>query len=70
MVASSVCETKLLQTEFNHKQRATMGSLNSLAGSLFFAIFAIFLGFLADKYGVRNALLIKTILSCISFIPY
>lgn len=67
--ASNVAENKLLQTEFTHKQRATMGSLNSLFGSIFFAIFAVILGTFADSYGARNALLIKTILSCIVFIP-
>jgi MFS family permease len=67
---SCVAENKLLQTEFTHKQRATMGSLNSLFSSLFFAIFAVILGILADRYGVRNALLIQTVLSCIIFIPF
>lgn len=67
--ASSVSENKLLQTEFTSHQRATMGSLNSLAGSLFFSIFAIILGIFADKLGARNAILIETILSCIVFIP-
>ncbi len=66
---SSVSENKLLQSEFTSRQRATMGSLNSLAGSLFFSIFAIILGIFADKFGARNAILIETILSCIIFIP-
>ncbi len=67
--ASSVSENKLLQTEFTSHQRATMGSLNSLAGSIFFSIFAIILGIFADKFGARNAILIETVLSCIVFIP-
>ncbi len=67
--ASSVSENKLLQTEFTSHQRATMGSLNSLAGSLFFSIFAVVLGIFADKFGARNAILIETILSFIIFIP-
>lgn len=66
---SEVSKNKLLQTEFTHKQRATMGSLNSLFGSLFFAVFAIFLGLLADKFGPRDALLIKSILGFITLIP-
>lgn len=40
-----------------------MGSLNSLAGSIFYSIFAVFLGILADKYGPKNALTIQYILT-------
>lgn len=60
---------KLLQKEFSDKERATMGSLNSLFGSILFAIFAVILGLLADKFGPRDALLIKTLISFIAFIP-
>jgi len=66
---SEVSSNKLFQKEFTHQQRATMGSLNSLFGSIFFAIFAIILGMFADKFGARNAILMKTILSCLIFIP-
>lgn len=59
--AGMVAENSLLQKEFTEKQRATMGSLNSLFGSITFGIFSIILGFLGDKLGVRNALLIATI---------
>jgi len=61
--AGTVAKQKLLQDQFTHDQRATMGSLNSLFGSVFFAIFAVFLGLLADKFGPKNALLIEIILS-------
>lgn len=47
----------LMQKEFTNKQRATMASLNSLAGSLFFATVAYFMGFVADKLTPGNALL-------------
>lgn len=57
-----VAKNKLLQNEFSDKQRATMGSLNSLAGSLFYSIFAVILGILADNFGPKNALLIQYIL--------
>jgi len=66
---SETSKQKLLQQEFTDNQRATMGSLTSLFGSIFFAIFAIFLGILADKFGPRNALLIKSLISCMVFIP-
>jgi len=48
----------LLHAEFTDKQRATMGSLNSLAGSLFFAVFAFLIGLVADTIGPVKALLI------------
>ena len=66
---TEVSKNKLLQNEFTHEQRATMGSLNSLFGSIFFSIFAIFLGILADKFGPRNALIIEFILGFSVLIP-
>ena len=52
----------LLHKEFTDKQRATMGSLNALAGSLFFALFAFFIGLIADAIGPVKALLLGEIL--------
>lgn len=60
---SQVAKNKLLQDEFTPEQRAVMGSLNSLAGSLLFGAFAIVLGMLADKLGPRNALIIQSLLN-------
>ncbi len=57
-----VAKNKLLQDEFTSEQRATMGSLNSLMGSIFFVIFATILGLLADKFGPRNALIVQSIM--------
>lgn len=57
-----VSKNKLLQDEFTTRQRATMGSLNSLAGSIFYSIFTIILGLLADNFGPKNALIIQSIL--------
>ena len=54
----SVAQGTLMQKEFTDKQRATMSSLNSFAGSLFFGLFAFMTGLFADKVGPRNALLI------------
>lgn len=59
----STAEGSLLQKEFSDKQRATMSSLNSFAGSFFFGIFAFLIGLFADKLGARNALLILSISS-------
>lgn len=58
----SVATNSLLQKEFTEKQRATMGSLASFAGSIGFGIAAVLLGFLADKIGARWTLIIANIL--------
>lgn len=54
---SSVAEGSLLQKEFSDKQRATMGSLNSLGKSISFALAATFLGLIADKISPRVSLI-------------
>ena len=54
----SVAINSLLQKEFNQKQRATMGSLNSLAGNISFGVSSLLLGAIADIYGPAFALLI------------
>ena len=53
-----VSENTLMQKEFTNQQRATMASLNSLFGNLFFAIFAFGFGTLADGLGPAKSLLI------------
>lgn len=58
MVAKQIA---LMQKEFTNEQRATMGSLNSFAGSILFGILAFLLGFLADKVSPARALLILQI---------
>ncbi len=60
-----VSESSLMQKEFNDEQRATMGSLNSLFGNIFFAIFAFFFGMVADGFGPGKTLLIGEILMII-----
>lgn len=60
--ATSVSSSTLFQEKFTHQQRATMGSLNSLAGSIFFGIFAYFFGGFADTYGPAAAILLANIL--------
>jgi hypothetical protein len=47
----------MLQKEFTPKQRATMGSLSSLFGSISFGIFVIILGYVADLVGPANAMI-------------
>ncbi len=51
----------LLQKEFTQAQRATMGSIYTLAGNLAFGVFSVILGVLADWYGARTALIITNV---------
>lgn len=59
----SVAEQSLMQKEFSNHQRATMSSLNSLGGSIGFAIMSVFLGGLADYMGPAKALVLLTFIS-------
>ena len=58
---TTVAKSGLMQREFSDEQRATMGSLNSFAGSIFFGILAFALGFLADQLTPTKALLVLQI---------
>lgn len=60
----------LLQKHFTAKQRATMGSLNSLAGSIAFGLVAIVIGRLGDFYGPRIALVATQLLLLTPLIFY
>lgn len=64
--AVQVARGSLMQKEFTYEQRATMGSLNSFGGSIFYAIFAFLIGFVADNIGPAKTLLIVQLLQ---FIP-
>jgi predicted MFS family arabinose efflux permease len=59
---SSVSEKTLMQHEFSDHQRATMSSLNSLGGSIGFAIMTVILGGLADSLGPAKALVLLTVI--------
>ncbi len=65
-----VAKSTLLQQEFGDKQRATMGSLNSFGGSIFFAVFAVFLGFIADITSPRTALIGVTLAQFVTIWVY
>lgn len=67
---NSVAINGLIQREFTDEQRATMGSLNSFAGSLVFAVFSFLLGALADRIGVIPALVTAALLSLIPMMLY
>ncbi len=66
----STAESTLLQKNFSNHQRATMGSLNSLAGSVFFAIAAYGVGLVGDKFGPANSLLIIQVLTTVNLFFY
>ncbi len=57
----TIAKNSLMQKEFTSEQRATMGSLVSFAGSIFFAILSIIMGFLADILSPEKAFLILMI---------
>lgn len=67
---SHVALRTLMQKEFTDKQRATMGSLNSLLSNILFAIFAYGLGTLADQLGPSNGLLVLNILMLLVVVLY
>lgn len=60
----------LFQKEFTQEKRATMASLNSLAGSLAFSLAAPLLGFIADRIGPAKALLLIHLLMFSTVIIY
>lgn len=60
--ASEVSKDTLMQKEFTHEQRATLSSINSLFGNLFYGIFSPILGVIADAYGPAKALIVVQVL--------
>lgn len=58
---AQISKSSLLQEEFTDRQRATMGSLDSLLGSVFYGIVAVLLGFVADKLSPTKAILVSQI---------
>lgn len=54
---TSVAKNALMQKAYTQEQRATLGSLNSFIGNIFYALFAPILGVVADIYGPAKALI-------------
>lgn len=54
---TSVTKNSLMQKEFTSEERATMGSLNSFAGSIVFGVIALMLGLVADKVSPSRSFL-------------
>ncbi|MFB4270403.1 MFS transporter [Nonomuraea sp. GTA35] len=55
---STIAQQTLLQREFTDRERATMGSLASLLGSVLYALVALGAGLVADRWGIVPALLV------------
>ena len=60
---TTIALISLMHAEFSDKQRATMGSINSLLGNIFFAIFAYTFGLAADYLGTTSPIVITETLS-------
>ena len=54
---STIAQQTLLQREFTDRERATMGSLAALLGSVLYALVALGAGLVADRWGIVAALL-------------
>lgn len=67
---SNTAKNSLMQKEFTATQRATMSSLNSLAGSLFLAVAILGIGLVADKLTPAQALIIMELLMIINVFIY
>jgi predicted MFS family arabinose efflux permease len=63
---TTVAQNSLKQKEFSDKQRATMGSLNSLAKNIFYGMCLVSLGWVADNVGPRLALITAQGLSVVA----
>ncbi len=67
---TSVAKNSLMMKEFSNEQRATMGSLNSFAGSIFFGVVAFLLGFVADTVSPGRALLTLQVVQIVNLFIY
>lgn len=69
--ASMVSNNSLMQKEFTHEQRATLASITSLFGNLFYGVFSIALGFYADSFGPAQALIaVQLLMFCVLYIQW
>lgn len=66
----SVALSTLMQKEFTDHQRATMGSINSLAGNILFGIYSVLLGLVSDRVGVTYALLAANVILLFPLVLY
>ena len=62
---STTARNHLFQQNFTDEQRATLGSIVSLLGSVVFAFAAFLIGWLADSYGAQAAMVIAIIIQAL-----
>lgn len=68
--AGEVANDHLMQIEFTDEQRATMGSLASFASSVMFAIAAIIIGAVSDRFGIMAGVAVGVFGSVLSLPVY
>lgn len=68
--STSTAKADLFQRWFTDAERATMGSLSQFVGSMFFGIFAVVGGYLADEFNPQIALLVCHCASLVSLPIY
>ena len=66
--AYEVSKNVLMQREYTEEQRATMSSMTSFFGSLFYGAFALLMGLIADQYGPAKSLIMAQI--CMLYVLY
>lgn len=67
---SITAKNSLMQKEFTATQRATMSSLNSLLGSLFYGVVFFGIGLVADKLAPAHALIIMELIMILNIFIY
>jgi MFS family permease len=70
-IFSGVIDTSqesLFQKEYSDRERATMGSIISLFGTIFFSILSVLMGYIADRTSISVALVVLNLLA-ISVVP-
>lgn len=67
---SSTADTTLQQERFSDQQRATMGSIISIATTVVGSIGSVLLGYMADVFGLQIALIILLVLGMPSAVIY
>ncbi len=67
---NNTAKSTLFQQEFTQHQRATLGSLTSFMGSIWFAAIALVLGFIGDRMGVIAALIFGNSILCVNVVLY
>lgn len=68
--ASYVANSAAMQAEFSDDERATLGSIVSLLGSIMLALVSIFVGYLADQFSVNESLIVIQLFMFLPLVIY